>query len=155
MATKKETFEGAMALCKEHNAPAKLVEALTGLLEPRSAGMKVNLAEVTKMQGDKVTHIMCSVSGKFLPATEDFFYVEKAEGKGINGLKRLSKQAESIRKTFNRQKEASKNAIISDMTAEGATPDVIAKSTKALKALETSAPDYSKVSDKLPAPEAA
>ena len=155
MASKKEIFESAIALCKEHKASETLVNALTGLLKPKAAGQSVNLAEVTKKVGDKVTEIMCQVSGKFLPATVAFFYEDKA-GKGITGtdgksLRRLSRQAESIRKEHIRVNKASKDAIVADMLA-GKLDNKVANGK--IEALAAQKPNFSTVSPVLPKVEA-
>lgn len=151
MATKQEILDTVIATCEQFNASNKLKDALTEILKPKSAGMAVNLDEVTK-KNDKgeITHIQCSVSGVFLPATADFFYEDKA-GKGINGLKRLSRQAEGIRKTHLRTVAASEKAIVQDIL-DGNVDNVKGKAM--IEKLRASKPDFSTVSDKLPEPEA-
>ena len=122
MATKKQIFETVEtevgALCKKHNTPVKFNEALIALLTitlaPKAGGASVNIEDVTKSKDGKITEILCSVSGVFLPATKEFFYEDKA-GKGINGLKRLSRQAESIRKQHIKVLSATEKAIMSDV----------------------------------------
>jgi len=108
MATKKEIFTmvttAVAALCTTHKTPTKFNDELQAILaanlEPKAGGATVNLDEVTRKDKDgNIVEIQCSVSGAWLPATKEFFYEDKA-GKGINGLKRLSRQAESIRKHF-------------------------------------------------------
>jgi len=150
MATKKELFElvskEVEALCKKHGTPVAFNAAmgiiLSDNLAPKSSGASVNLAEVTKVDGQgKVTHIQCSVSGKFLPATKEYFYEDKA-GKGINGLKRLSRQAEAIRKTHAKTVSKSEKAITSDvLNGKLKREDGKAK----IEALRATKPDYSSV----------
>jgi hypothetical protein len=150
MASKTEVLALVLAACEQFNAKAPLVEALTEILKPKTAGASVNLDEVTqKDENGNVTHIMCSVSGKFLPATADFFYEDK-EGKGINGLKRLSRQAEGIRKTHLRNVQVSEKAIVSDIL-DGVITNEDGKAK--IEALRASKPDFSSVSDVLPVAE--
>ncbi len=162
MATKKEIFEttskAVNALCVQHKTPVKFNEALNAILaanlEPKAGGATVNIADVTKSVDGKITEIQCSVSGKFLPATKDFFYEDKA-GKGIVGLdgshlKRLSRQAEAIRKAHIKVLNATEKAIMADVLDGKLTPE--AGKAKLVKAQE-SKPDYSSVSAKLPAKE--
>jgi len=156
MATKKEIFEtvttAVSALCKQHNTPVKFNDALNAILSdnlaPKVGGASVNLEEVTKSVDGKVTEIMCSVSGKFLPATKEFFYEDKA-GKGINGLKRVSRQAESIRKVHVKALAATEKAIMTDVLDGKMTPE--AGKARLAKAKEAK-PDYSSVSAKIAEP---
>lgn len=144
MASKAEIFNQVMEACETHNASNKLKEALRVILEPKSAGASVNLDEVTRKDANgNITEIMCSVSGVFLPATAEFFYEEKAEGKGINGLKRLSRQAEAIRKTHIRNVSVSEKAIVQDIL-DGAISNEEGKAK--IEALRASKPDFSSVS---------
>lgn len=155
MATKKEIFEttteAVTALCKQHNVNGKVIEGITAILTenlaPKAGGASVNIDEVTKKdENGNITEIMCSVSGKFLPATKDFFYEDKA-GKGINGLKRLSRQAESIRKSFIKTLAATEKAIMADVLDGKMTPE--AGKARLAKAKEAK-PDYSTISTELP-----
>ena len=149
MATKKEILEQVDAVLVEHKASKPLTDALHAILAPKTGGATVNLDEVTKKDAaGKVTHIMCSLSGKFLPATEAFFYAEK-DGKGIEGLKRVSKQGESIKKAFDKINKTSERAIMQDVLDKKLTPD---QGTAKLAELAKAKPDYSKVTDKLPEP---
>lgn len=147
MASKAETLAAVLAACEQFNAKAPLVEALTEILKPKTAGASVNLDEVTrKDENGNVTHLMCSVSGIFLPATADFFYEDK-EGKGINGLKRLSRQAEGIRKSHIRTVTVSEKAIVQDIL-DGVISNEEGKAK--IEALRASKPDFSSVTDVLP-----
>lgn len=147
MATKKEIFAAAMALCTEHKAPKALVAGLTDLLEPKAGGAKVNVEEV--FDGEK---LQCAVSGVWLPATLDFFYEDKSGKSPFNGLRRLSRQAESIRKTHAKTIAASQKAIMSDVLDGSITPDEGKAKIEKILAVQ---PDYSSVSSKLPEPETA
>jgi hypothetical protein len=156
MATKKELFETVSnqvtALCEKHNVAKNILAALTVILTenlaPKAGGASVNIEDVTKSVNGKITEILCSVSGKFLPATVDFFYEDKG-GKGINGLKRLSRQAESIRKQHIKTLAATEKGIMSDVLDGKLTPEQ--GKAKLAKASEVK-PDYSKVSAELPTP---
>jgi hypothetical protein len=150
MASKQEIHDLVVAKCEEFGAKPKLIEALSEILKPKTAGASVNLDEVTrKDENGNVTHIMCSVSGVFLPATADFFYEDK-EGKGINGLKRLSRQAEGIRKSHIRTVTVSEKAIVQDIL-DGVISNEEGKAK--IEALRASKPDFSSVTDELPAAE--
>lgn len=147
MASKTEVLAAVLAACEAFGAKPKLVEELTAILKPKTAGASVNLDEVTrKDENGNVTHIMCSVSGVFLPATKDFFYEDK-DGKGINGLKRLSRQAEGIRKVHLRTVQVSEKAIVSDIL-DGVITNEDGKAK--IEALRNSKPDFSSVTDVLP-----
>lgn len=150
--TKTELFTAVMTACEAHNAKPRLVEALTALLKPKTAGVSVNLDEVTrKNDAGEIVEIQCSVSGVFLPATAEYFYEDKA-GKGINGLKRLSRQAESIRKTHLRTVQASERAIVADIL-DGVISNEEGKAK--IEAIRASQPDFSTVGVITPEPEAA
>ena len=157
MATKLEIFETvtalATALCDEHKVPTKFREGLMNVLSenlaPKSSGATVNVDEVTKKdESGKVTEILCSVSGKWLPATKEFFYEDKA-GKGIadTGLKRLSRQAESIRKQYIKTLTATEKAIMADVLDGKMTPE---QGKAKLEKAKATKPDYSGVTAELP-----
>ena len=160
MATKKEIFDTVSnetkALCTKFKVPANVCTALTAIYEanlaPKASGATIDIDKVThKDANGKITEIQCSLSGKFLPATKEFFYEDKA-GKGIDGLKRLSRQAEAIRKHHIKTVAATEKAIMSDVLDGVMTP----KQAKAkLEAVKASKPDYSSVTAKVaPAAEA-
>jgi hypothetical protein len=150
MASKSEVLALVLEACAAHNAKAPLVEAITEILKPKTAGASINLDEVTQKDSNgDVTHIMCALSGKFLPATAEFFYEDK-DGKGINGLKRLSRQGEAIRKSHARNIAISEKAIVSDIL-DGVISNEDGKAK--IEALRASKPDYSTVSDVLPVAE--
>jgi len=152
MASKKEVLELVLEKCSEFNAKQPLVDALTAILAPKTAGATVNVEDVTQKDASgNITHILCSVSNKFLPATVDFFYEDKG-GKGILGLKRLSRQAEGIRKTHLRTVQVSEKAIVADIL-DGVITNEAGKAK--IEALRNSKPDFSSVSDVLPVAEEA
>jgi len=137
MATKKETHATAMALCEEHGASENLINGLTDLLAPKSGGATVNVDEV--FDGE---NLQCAVSGEWLPATEEYFYEDKGGKSPFNGLRRLSRQAESIRKTHAKKIKASENAIMNDVLDGEMTPE---DGKVQVAALKTEVPDYSAV----------
>lgn len=154
MATKQEIFDtvttAVAALCATHKTPVKFNDELnlilSGNLAPKAGGASINIEDVTKSVNGKITEIQCSVSGIFLPASADFFYEDKA-GKGIDGLKRLSRQAESVRKTHIKTLAATEKAIMSDVLDGKMTPEAGKAKLEAAKAVK---PDYSGVSRELP-----
>ena len=142
MASKTEVLAAVLAACEQFNAKAPLVEALTEILKPKTAGASVNLDDVTRKDAEgNVAEILCSVSNVFLPATAEFFY-ESKDGKGINGLKRVSKQGEAIRKSHVRGIAVSEKAIVSDIL-DGVISNEEGKAK--IEALRSSQPDYSTV----------
>jgi len=152
MATKKEIFETVSkevgAVCTKFNVPANVKAELESIIEanlaPKAGGATVNVDEVTKKDANgKVTQILCSVSGKWLPATKEFFYEDKV-GKGIadTGLKRLSRQAESIRKQYIKTLTATEKAIMADVLDGKMTPE---QGKAKLEKAKATKPDYSSV----------
>lgn len=169
--TKKElhlTTVAAVVAYLEANKLQAHSEKLTAILDehlkPKSGGATVNIEEVVKRNADgKITQVQCVLSNKWLPATTEFFYEDKSEkprivnAEGI-GLKRVSKQAESIKKHFTRSNKASIDALTDDILSLDVTkPEdqkTIAKLKADLVALKAAKPDYSKVSAKPEAKEA-
>ena len=105
----------------------------------------INLDEVRKVDAQgNVTELKCSVSGVWLPATEEYFYVDKKNGKNsknFNGLLRRSRQAERIYKAYIKTVKDAKAKIWSDFEANKIDA---AKAKDLMKSIPT-APDYSKV----------
>lgn len=159
MATKQEIFDTVSnevtELCVKYQVSKKVTEGLAAIMEtnlkPKAGGASVNIEEVTVSVDGKITEIQCSVSGVFLPATKAFFYEDKA-GKGINGLKRLSRQAESVRKTYIKTLAATEKAIMADVLDKQLTPELGKAKLDKAKAIK---PDYSKVTAELPKDEPA
>ena len=131
--TKTQIFEAVMAVCAEYKVPKEFKAELETLLAPKNSGRFVNI--------DEITEIMCSISGVFLPATAEYFY-EARDGKGINGLTRISKQADAIRKAHLKAVVASSKAITDDVLDGKITP---AEGKKQLEKIKAQTPDYSKV----------
>lgn len=152
MASKKELFESVVAavsnFCANNNVKGDVKDGLIAIindtLAPKAGGVSVDLESVVKRDIDgNITHILCSVSNKFLPATADFFYEDK-EGKGINGLKRLSRQAEGVRKRFIKELAATERAIMQDVLGGVMSPEA---GKAKLDEARAAKPDYAVVSD--------
>ena len=147
MASKKEILATVVAavsaLCVAEDVTeefeGKLMAVLNENLAPKSGGATVVLEDVYNAEDET---ILCSVSGVWLPATVEYFYEEKAEGKGINGLKRLSRQAESIRKTAIKVLNTTEKAIMADVLGGDMSPEDGQEKLTAAKAVK---PDYSGV----------
>jgi len=152
MATKKEILEAttsaAMALCDTHNVSDDFRNGLTAILNdnlaPKSSGAKVNVDEVTHKDAEgNITEIQCSVSGVWLPATVEYFYEDKkGEGLAGTGLKRLSRQAEAIRKQHIKVISATERAIMADVLDGALTPE---DGKARLEEAKAQKPDYSSV----------
>jgi len=150
MATKKEIYEDTVSevttICEKHKVNANFKTALLTILannlEPKNSGASINIDEVThKNEAGEIIELRCSVSGVFLPATKEYFYEDKA-GKGVNGLKRLSRQAEAIRKQHIKSLNATEKAIMADVLDGVITPE---KGKEQLAKAKAAKPDYSGV----------
>jgi hypothetical protein len=141
--TKKETFVAVIGLCETYKAPKALVEALTEILEPKGGGPVMDIDAVTKKddQGN-IVEIQCSLSGVFLPATEEYFYADKSGKSKLNGLKRNSRQADKIKKAHEKSVATSEKAIMEDMLSGSLSPE---EATKKVTKLRAGTPDYSTV----------
>ena len=159
------TVTGAVAaFAEEAGLDADLTSKLQGIisdnLAPKSGGGSVNLDEVTKRDEDgNFTEILCATSKVWLPATLDFFYEDKSDAPKItdaegNGLKRLSRQAESIGKKFIKENRATIQAITDDILEAEDMGQVEELKTLLVDA-KAAKPDYSVVSADLPATEEA
>lgn len=99
----------------------KAQELINGIvakyMEPKASGFSktANLEEITKRDASgKITEILCSISGKWLPATSEFFYNEtKGEGIGGTGFRRGSKPGEATLKAFKRDIAKRQQELIS------------------------------------------
>lgn len=141
--TKQETYETVMGLCEAHKAPTALVNELTEILKPKGGGPVLNIDEVThKDANGNIVEIQCSLSGVFLPATEEYFYADKSGKSKLNGLKRNSRQADKIKKAHEKQVATSEKAIMEDMLSGDLKPE---EATKKVTKLRESKPDYSTV----------
>lgn len=156
MASKREIFEAvsaaALELCEKHQVANNVREGLQSIfdehLAPKSSGASVNLDEVTRKDEDgNIVEIQCAVSGAWLPASLDYFYEDKT-GKGPVGtdgvaLRRLSRQAEQIRKQAAKTLAATEKAIMADVLDGVMTPEEGKAKLEEAKAVK---PDYSSVS---------
>ncbi len=142
MASKKEILTEVVTILEENGVDVDVTELVAKVLRPKTGGARVDLSEVTRTDDEgNVTEIMCSVSGVWLPATEEYFYAEK-QGTGIAGLKRVSKQGESVKKAFTKTLRASEKGIMADFTSGDLDPE---EAKRMLADLTATAPDYSSV----------
>jgi hypothetical protein len=153
MATKKEIFNQAMALCKEHKAPEGLVTAITAILEPKKGGQVVDIESMVKRNGEgKIVQIKCKLSGKFLPADPANFFTDK--NSKLDGLYPVSKMADKLRKAAVAAFKASKEAITMDVL-DGKIAPAAGKAKLAELQKSVNNVDYSTVKPYVaPAPEA-
>lgn len=110
-------------------------------------GNTVDLDKVTKKDSDgNIIEILCNVSGKWLPASVEYFY-EDLSGKSkivVDGvaLKRLSRQAEGIRKKFiasqTKESQAITNKVINGELDREEAKELLAE-------LASRQPDFSEV----------
>lgn len=152
MATKKELFENVSKeigeACTEFNVPEDVTEELLNIvakhLKPRQGGATINVDEVTqKDKKGNIISLQCSVSGVFLPATKEYFYEDKT-GRGVVGLRRLSRKAESIRKAHLKAIAAKEKAIMDDVLSGAVTAD---KANDLIAEIKKEKPDYSAVAE--------
>lgn len=84
----------------EDDAAMAVLAVIDANLKPGvfGGGNRLNLEEVVKRdETGAIVEMQCMLSKAWLPATLDYFYEEK-KGPGINGLRRLSRLAEKVRK---------------------------------------------------------
>lgn len=129
-----EVVYGQAKIAKE--AQASLNAIFSKYLEPKQSGFgkKVDLSEVTKRDANgKITEILCSISGKWLPATSEFFYNEtKGTGIGDTGFRRGSKPGEATLKAFKRDQFKRQQELIAQAGASKITTEQLQKSLAAL-----------------------
>lgn len=137
-------MDGKVKPAIQEEINAKLAE----LLGPKTPGASVNIEDVVKRDASGViTELQCAVSGVFLPATLEYFYEDKSgksqftDANGI-ALRRLSRQAEGIRKAFIKTQTTSEKAILEDVLAGAITQE---EGQAKLAELRAAKPDYSKV----------
>jgi len=147
-----EVSNNVIGLLKANKVNDKLLEevqkAIDASLKPGVFGANaVDINTVTKKDGSgKIVEIQCNVSGKWLPASVDYFY-EDLSGKSkivVDGvaLKRLSRQAEGIRKKFIAA-QAKESQKITTQIIDG---EISREEGKALlEQLATKQPDFSSI----------
>ena len=98
--TKTEKWLAAQEIFTANKIDGAVVSAMAELFEPKAGGARIDIEEVvTRDEDGNIVEMVCSLSGVSLPATTDFFYIDKSgDGIGGTGLKRLSMQAEKARK---------------------------------------------------------
>ena len=121
---------------------------LTDMLGPKTPGASVNIEDVVKRDASGfITELQCAVAGVFLPATLEYFYEDKSgksqftDANGI-ALRRLSRQAEGIRKVFIKTQTTSERAILEDALKGVITQE---EGQAKLAAIQGAKPDYSSV----------
>lgn len=126
---------------------AEVQKAIDASLKPGVFGARsVNIEDVVKRDsGGEITEILCNVSNVWLPASVEYFY-EDLSGKSkivVDGvaLKRLSRQAEGIRKKFISQQVKASQAI----TTKVLNGEISAEEGKRLLAELPEKPDFSEV----------
>lgn len=126
---------------------AEVQKAIDASLKPGVFGSRsVNIEDVVKRDGNgEITEILCNVSGVWLPASAEYFY-EDLSGKSkivVDGvaLKRLSRQAEGVRKKFIAQVNK-QSQIISSKVLNG---EISPEEGKRLLAELPEKPDFSEV----------
>jgi len=129
--TKKKLHETVLALCTEHNASAKLTDALDALTKPKVGGGSSNVEDYTCFDADgKAAFIFCTYHKKWEPVNaivetevdgeivEEEITLFKANPKAKNGFDRECveglKQWKEQAKVFN----TSKSAIMADVLDE-------------------------------------
>ena len=144
---KSEVFERVQAICEKYNLPTEVVTQLNELLEPKNAGRSFNWDDIVrKDENGNVIELQCALSGVWLPADSLHFYASR-DGKGVVGtdgvvLQKVSKQGENVRKAYQKQYNASKNALMDDVL-DGVISNEEAKAK--LEQLNAAGPDYSVV----------
>lgn len=126
---------------------AEVQKAIDASLKPGVFGARsVNIEDVVKRDSDgEITEILCNVSGVWLPASVEYFY-EDLSGKSkivVDGvaLKRLSRQAEGVRKKFIAQQAKASQAI----TTKVLNGEISAEEGKRQLAELPEKPDFSEV----------
>ena len=151
--TKKELQEKALNILTSNGIrkSADVYVQIQELLEPKLAGVKLNLADyATLNENGKAVEIICGLSGVALPASKEFFYSDKnskIECENGEFVSRHSLQAIKIKREFDKTIAASSAAITTDVMDEVITPADGKTKLEELKALK---PDYSTVTRELP-----
>lgn len=122
------------------NVSKKAIEAVKEYMTPKK-GAVLDLDSVTKRDPNSgaITEIQCSLSGVWLPATEDYFY--KKEGTTL-GFDRNSKQATKLKLDHNKKVAGTKQNVFNDLLAGNITAD---EAKKVVADAESAPVDYSSV----------
>jgi len=125
LATKKEIFEGALAICNDLTLGDEAIVAFTNLLEPKKGGAQFNIEDVTTVdESGVITHILDSVFNVMVPVfdtegNENFYAKPDTE----LGWSRFSKAAEKSRKDREKTFKATEKAVFSDLMSGAITPE--------------------------------
>jgi hypothetical protein len=137
-----------MAVLEGYDLPDELVAGIKAILEPKSGAKSINIDEVTKKDEEgNIVAILDTLTGLWLPADDETFYVDKS-GKGIPvgdiHLKRVSKAAYAILSKHKKANAASKEAIFGDVLEGVISPE---EGKQLVEDIEASEPDYSALAD--------
>lgn len=147
MASKTELYNACSEELRKLGVEDKVIEVVNKYYKPKS-GRAVDIESVVKRDAQgNITHLQCSVSGKFLPADTDYFYEDKS-GKGIEVdgvfLKRLSKQAEGVRKKH----IAAQRKVIDELTNKMLNKEIsVDEGNKLIAEAKALKPDFSKIAE--------
>ena len=148
--TKKDIYLKAIAILAAHSveADSALYKEVSDLLEPKAAGMKLNLEDFAVVNEDgKAVRITCRLSDVELPASKEFFYSDKnskVECENGDLVYPHSLQAIKIKRDFDKAQKASADAITKDVMDEVISP---ARGKELLAELDANTPDYSSVTE--------
>ena len=148
--TKKELHLKGLAILAAHSvgADTPLYKEINDLLEPKAAGMKLNLEDFAVLNEDgKAVRITCRLSDVELPASKEFFYSDKnskVECENGDLVSPHSLQAIKIKRDFDKAQKASADAITKDVMDEVISP---ARGKELLAELDVNTPDYSSVTE--------
>ena len=123
-----------------HNVSKKAIEAVKEYMTPKK-GAVLNLDEVTERDPNSgaITEIKCSLSGVWLPATEEFF--NKKEGTTL-GFDRNSKQATKLKLEHTKRIAATKANVFNDVLSGAVSPE---EAKRIVEDAESTVVDYSAI----------
>jgi len=144
--TKKEMYAQAMDILANAKVSDEVVAQFKELLEPKRAGMTVDLDAITRRDEDgNLLEVQDRLSGLWFPATEEYFYKDTKSDRLVNAegysIYPVAKAADKLKKQAKKTYEASKQAILTDVLNEVISP---LDGKEQLDAL-TVEPDYSEL----------
>ncbi|HED5116027.1 TPA: hypothetical protein R4958_001429 [Campylobacter jejuni] len=138
-----EVMEGLNEVFSEHaidnEAKVAVLSVVDNVLKPKTLRSSSETTIVDE-NGDVVA--ILDIHSKFyLPATEEFFYTDR-QGKGINGLKRISKIGEHISKKH----KAAKDKEIASISAKVLSGELDREVANAkIEEIKAQKPDFSEM----------
>ena len=125
--TKKEVFTQAMDILANAEVSEEVVAQFKELLEPKRAGMTVDLDAITRRDEDgNLVEVQDRLSGLWFPATEEYFYRDTKSDRLMNAdgfpIYPVAKAADKLKKQAKKTYEASKQAILTDVLNEVISP---------------------------------